>query len=149
MKQLFFLSVIAFLLAACAGNSSNTETNGTDTVATAPPATADNNKTSLDWAGTYKGTVPCADCEGIETTISIDTDSNYTLTLNYLGKKDAVMVEKKGTFTWNDAGSTIILSGISDGATHYLVGENKLIQLDLSGNRITGELAARYELAKQ
>ncbi len=149
MKQLFFFGVIAFLFTACAGNSSNTETTGTDTVATAPPVTGDNSRTSLDWAGTYKGTVPCADCEGIETTISIGTDSSYTLTLNYLGKKEAAVVEKKGTFSWNDAGSTITLAGISDGANQYLVGENKLIQLDLSGNRITGELAARYELAKQ
>lgn len=149
MKQLFFLGVIAFFLPACAGNSSNTETTGTDTVATAPPVTADNSKTSLDWAGTYKGTVPCADCEGIETTISIGTDSSYTLTLSYLGKKEAAVVEKKGTFSWNDAGSIILLSGISDGPSQYLVGENKLIQLDLAGNRITGELAARYELVKQ
>lgn len=149
MKQLFFLGVITFLFTACAGNSSNTETTVADTVATTPTVTADNSKTSLDWAGTYKGTVPCADCEGIETTISIGTDSNYTLTLSYLGKKEAAVVEKKGTFSWNDAGSIILLSGLSDGPSQYLVGENKLIQLDLAGNRITGELAARYELAKQ
>ncbi len=149
MKQLIFIVAMAVLLIGCSGNSSESESTVTDSLTTAPPATADNSKTSLDWAGIYKGTIPCADCEGIETTISIGTDSSYTLTLNYLGKKNAAVFERKGNFSWNDAGTTIILSGISDGPSQYLVGENKLIQLDLSGNRITGNLADNYVLLKQ
>ncbi|MDE5451088.1 copper resistance protein NlpE N-terminal domain-containing protein, partial [Elizabethkingia meningoseptica] len=30
-----------------------------------------NAQNSLDWAGTYEGTVPCADCPGIKTTITL------------------------------------------------------------------------------
>jgi len=39
-----------------------------------------------------------------------------------------------------------MLSGIKDGPTRYLVGENRIFQLDKEGNRITGELANRYVL---
>ena len=75
---------------------------------------------------------------GRQTTISIGKDSNYTLTLNYLGKTGAGPIEKKGPFSWNTAGNSITLGGITDGANQYLVGENSLIQLDLNGERISG-----------
>jgi len=32
---------------------------------------------SLDWAGVYRGVLPCADCPGIETTLRLATDSTY------------------------------------------------------------------------
>ena len=154
MKQLLF-SVMTFALftAACNNNeSTNSSTADTTTTTRAADTTApvaDNSMNSLDWQGTYKGVVPCADCEGIETIITLGSDLSYTLTLNYKGKKDAKPFEKKGSFTWNTAGTTITLGGITDGATQYIVGENKLIQLDLQGNRITGENAGKYELVKQ
>lgn len=150
MKHFLLVTFSAIFLAACSSNTDKTEDATTDTTA-APVSTitGDNSMNSLDWAGVYKGTVPCADCEGIETTITIANDSSYVLSLNYLGKKGAAPIEKKGTFSWNAAGNTITLNGITDGANQYLVGENRLIQLDLNGERINGDLAKKYELGKQ
>ena len=34
----------------------------------------DSSATSLDWEGVYRGVVPCADCEGIVTTITLRRD---------------------------------------------------------------------------
>lgn len=34
-------------------------------------------ETSLDWAGVYEGTLPCADCEGIHTLIELHEDKSY------------------------------------------------------------------------
>lgn len=151
MKHLIFFVFTLILLSACSNDSAKTDQTATDTAITAPVAEtkADNSKNALDWAGVYKGTVPCADCEGIETVITIANDSSYVLSLNYLGKKGAAPIEKKGTFSWNAAGNTITLNGITDGANQYLVGENRLIQLDLNGERISGDLAKKYELSKQ
>ncbi|WP_415721279.1 copper resistance protein NlpE [Photobacterium ganghwense] len=107
-----------------------------------------NARNSLDWAGTYTGILPCADCEGIKTELVIKDDGTFTLTEMYLGK-DGGAFEHEGTFNWNTAGNTIALPGISDSAVQYFVGENQLFRLDLEGNRITGDLESHYILKKQ
>jgi NlpE N-terminal domain len=45
-------------------------------------------------------------------------------------------------------GSIITLTGIKNKPNEYFVGENKLIQLDIDGNKITGSLADKYILKK-
>jgi uncharacterized lipoprotein NlpE involved in copper resistance len=110
--------------------------------------TADNSMNSLDWDGMYKGVTPCADCEGIETSLTLSKDNSYVLTTKYLGKSTKTK-EMKGTFTWNTEGNTITLNAITDGPNQFFVGENQLTQLDLSGKKITGALAEKYILRKQ
>jgi heat shock protein HslJ/uncharacterized lipoprotein NlpE involved in copper resistance len=110
-------------------------------------AKPDSSATSLDWGGVYRGVVPCADCEGIETTITLATDGSYRLEARYLGKSDGAF-EQQGFFTWNPEGNVIALEGLTNRPILYLVGENHLVQLDLEGRRITGPLADRYRLAK-
>ncbi|MEE4176618.1 MAG: copper resistance protein NlpE N-terminal domain-containing protein [Bacteroides sp.] len=109
----------------------------------------DTSRNALDWQGTYFGILPCADCEGIETVIRLAYDNTYVMQTKYLGKDEQV-IETRGSFTWNEAGSKITLDQ-AEGASvsgHYQVGENQLFHLDLEGNRITGELAANYVLPK-
>ena len=109
--------------------------------------TGDNSMVSIDWNGTYTGTIPCADCAGIETWLTLNKDKSYLLKTKYLGKSDTFN-EQSGNFTWNAAGSTITLTGIKNAPSQYLVGEGRLFQLDMAGNRITGNLAEKYELKK-
>lgn len=101
---------------------------------------------SLDWPGIYFGSLPCADCVGIKTTLALNKNNSYLLITQYLGKSEREFVEK-GKFTWGDKENTIILTP-RNGATaqQYFVGENMLIQLDSNGNRIAGKLANRYIL---
>lgn len=134
------VAAIALLLTAC---NASPRAPGSDSL----PARADNSRTSLDWPGTYTGVVPCADCEGIETTLTLRADHTYSLTTKYLGKEDAGRTVT-GSFAWYDSGNAIALRGILDGPSHYHVGENVLLQLDLAGNRVTGDLASRYRLQK-
>jgi uncharacterized lipoprotein NlpE involved in copper resistance len=108
--------------------------------------TGDNSMVSLDWDGLYMGTLPCADCEGIETWLTLSKDKSYLLKTKYIGKGDAS--EQFGKFSWNTAGSTITLAGIKNAPNQYLVGEGRLFQLDMDGKRITGNLAEKYELKK-
>ena len=109
--------------------------------------TTHTSKTSLDWDGVYRGILPCADCEGIETTITLSKDAHYTLATKYLGKSDSVY-EISGKFSWGEQGNMIRLSGGSSNPPTYFVGENTLTQLDQDGKRITGELAGKYILRK-
>jgi hypothetical protein len=102
---------------------------------------------SLDYLGIYSGVLPCAACEGIETTIELGSGNSYVKKIIYLGKEDHQVVETSGTFTWNEDGNTITL--IEEIAPNqYFVGENVLFHLDIDGNRISGELAANYVLKK-
>ncbi len=109
----------------------------------------DNRRNALDWKGVYTGTLPCADCQGIQTALRLVDDSSYTIQIKYLDKSDQVY-ESRGTFSWNSQGNKITLKHVEPfkSPLMYQVGENRLFQLDLNGNRISGELADNYILAK-
>lgn len=105
-----------------------------------------NSRNSLEWNGVYTGTIPCANCEGIEVSITLNTDETYQVSYKYLGKPGEPEVSA-GKFTWDDAGYMITLDS-KDLPPYYKVGENQLFQLDMEGNPITGEHADMYVLRK-
>jgi len=102
---------------------------------------------SLDWQGRYSGVLPCADCPGIVTLLTLDLDQSYRLSKYYLGKDDKLF-ERRGVFIWEEKGSVIHLQNSPDGPDRYQVGENILFQLDKQGKRISGDLAEDYILHK-
>lgn len=107
----------------------------------------DNSEVSVDWAGTYVGVLPCADCPGIRTVVSLTQEGKYTLMTRYLERGDEVYIDE-GTFAWDPTGSRITLSGKDNDNRQFLVGENRLFHLDGDGNRITGEIAEHFILDK-
>ena len=135
---LFSLLFILFFGSCKENNSKKTTTTTT---------LGDNSQNALDWAGTYKGILPCADCEGIETKIILNENATYQKTEKYLGENENIFQEE-GNFEWNAEGSAITLVYQED-KRQYLVGENILIHLDNDGNTISGELAKMYELKKE
>ena len=110
-------------------------------------AIPDSSATSLDWEGVYRGVVPCADCEGIATTITLRKDGSYNLATEYQGRSVATF-NRQGKFTWDPSGGVIAIDGPRDRPNRYLVGEGYLLQLDMEGKRISGPLADHYRLAK-
>lgn len=106
-----------------------------------------NAKNTLDVDGKYVGVLPCADCEGIETSIILSPENAFVLETNYLGFEDNKHRKISGKYTWNELGNTIILEGI-DVPNQYFVGENQLFHLDMEGKKITGDLAEKYILKK-
>lgn len=160
MKNQTFLSgiVAVIVLASCSKQKPQEVTAiSTDTIATvqipadttaspATAATADNSQNSLDWNGTYEATVPCADCPGIKTTLTLNKDKTFSITEEYIDRKSKN--EDKGTFVWDATGSIITLNGKS-AKYKYKVGENKLIQLDLEGKAIDGPNKDLYVFKKK
>lgn len=112
------------------------------------PTNSDNSQNSLDWKGMYKGVTPCADCEGIETEIVLNADLTFTLKSKYLGKGDGKIFQEAGSFVWDKTGGIISLEGLKGRPSQYKVGENRLIQLDMKGKVISGDLAEKYVLTK-
>lgn len=103
---------------------------------------------SLNWEGKYAGTVPCADCEGIETTLTLEKPDSYKLILKYLGKSDSIYTSE-GSFIWHKDGMRISLDDEKYSGTDYLVAENQVFLLDKVGAKITGDLEEYYVLLKQ
>lgn len=109
---------------------------------------AHNSRNSLDWAGRYHGVTPCADCEGIETNLVLHGDQTYELSIKYIGKSNE-LYQTYGSFRWDESGNQIILDVEENSRpAGYIIQENRIVQLDMDGNRITGEIADAYILKK-
>lgn len=137
MKKYILLFAIILSFVGCKKQATDKKA---DTVVISPKSTG-------DFIGTYKGILPCVDCQGLITEISINENTTFSIKTIYQGKGEKVFV-KKGHFTWNKKGDIIILTDVN-GPNKYLVGKNKLTQLDLYGKRNTGSLADEYILSKQ
>ncbi|NNP68821.1 copper resistance protein NlpE [Acinetobacter sp. Ac_5812] len=150
-KSIIAISLASIFLVAC----NKAETPKTDEQA--PPATSSTEvvdsahtaENSLDWNGTYKGVLPCADCEGIKTELELNLDKTYELKETYLGKGDGKAFESKGSFTFDSKNTSIIELDKAGDGRKYFVAEGYLKALDTEGKEITGELADKYELKKE
>ncbi|MEE2001886.1 copper resistance protein NlpE N-terminal domain-containing protein [Alkalimonas sp. MEB108] len=137
--------VASMLLLGCAEPDVSLSADNGATAAVADAA--HNSRNALDWDGRYEGVLPCADCEGIKTKLTLQQDGRYQLESQYLGKSNQVFREQ-GTFEWDSSGQIIQLQRPQPGGDQFFVGENRLWQLDMAGQRITGELAEQYQLHK-
>lgn len=120
MKPLsILLAALAVALSACA-------TSG-DATAGAPDA-AHSSRNALDWAGTYEGMLPCADCPGIKTRLTLRQDGSYEISRVYIDRNPKPFVEQ-GRFAWLPGGNAVKLEG-QGGSQRFAVGEGRLALLD-------------------
>jgi uncharacterized lipoprotein NlpE involved in copper resistance len=76
-------------------------------------------------------------------------DNTYVKKTRYLGKGDDQKMEETGTYKWNKSENEIILNGITDEPNKYFVEEGAIVQADMDGERITGELSMYCILRKR
>lgn len=120
MKPLsILLAALAIAVSACASNSVAT---------TGAPDAAHSSRTALDWAGTYEGVMPCADCPGIKTRLTLRQDGSYEVASEYIDRKAALRVER-GRFVWLPGGNAVRLEGEARGQ-QFAVGEGRLAWLE-------------------
>jgi uncharacterized lipoprotein NlpE involved in copper resistance len=106
---------------------------------------AHNSRNSINWDGVYTGIIPAADGPGIKVQLVLRSDETYELRYEYIDKPG--VFTSKGDFRWDESGSVITLDD-REMPPYYKVGENILIQLDMQGKIITGNLADNYVLRK-
>ena len=152
-KSIIAISLASLVLAACSKTENKKVEEQTpattETVSEATVAdTAHTAENALDWNGTYKGILPCADCEGIKTELELNSDKTYEIKETYLGKGDGKPFESKGSFQFDSKNSSIIELDKAGDSRKYFVAEGYLKALDLEGNEITGALADKYQLKK-
>lgn len=105
----------------------------------------------VDSVITYSGVIPCADCEGIESIVSLKKDFTFTGRLLYMGRKSTGpgSNELSQSGNWMRHGNTIHLVEKPGNSTYYLQTDSSLVQVDDKGERIGGALADKFVLKKQ
>lgn len=104
-----------------------------------------NAQNSLSYAGTYEGTIPCADCPGIDIVITLDYKGNYTKKMTYQDRKPENVFSTSGEFSWDSTGTVITLTGKDDGEKFKVV-EGAILMLDTEGKEISGSNAGMYRI---
>ena len=97
------------------------------------------------WAGTYAGTLPCADCEGIQIRLTLQPDLHYTLSQTYLRAGGNRSASVNGQFYWTDEGQTVQLDNYAD-ARQFQIGPGFAQAFRLDGSPSGND--ARYRLQK-
>lgn len=149
-----FLTLLTSL-SACQSSSSNKEIpTSTDTAAAVDAVQVDPDTTGgalapAAWAGTYAGTLPCADCEGIQTELTLAGDGSYTLRRRYLGKAGQQPIEDTGTWQATSGNAGVLLDADNpDRRTEYrFTNGNTLKLLGRDGKELESNL--NYSLTKQ
>lgn len=100
----------------------------------------------INYDGTYVGMLPCADCKGIHTELTLQGD-NYTMKRQYQDVTNSEVITNTGKIMWD--GSDKIVLDVFDIPNAYQVRENELVALDEDGNLVTDETAEQYILQKR
>jgi len=149
----FFIAAILFLNMSCNHVEKHMDQMA-DSLATKDSTNADSAVIATTPAITsahYAGTVPCADCTGIETEITLTSDHTYSIHSIYTGRKStgpgSNEISEKGRWMLHGA-DTIHLADRKNAPSMYLLTDSSLVQLDMKGKKITGKLADKYILKK-
>jgi uncharacterized lipoprotein NlpE involved in copper resistance len=102
---------------------------------------------SQEFHGIFYGYLPCNDCSGIKTTLSLKQNYNYLLVTQPARESSREFYER-GKYSWNDETHTVVLTPTKGGTKtrrYHIENEGTLIQLNDDGTKITKE-ADRYIL---
>ncbi len=144
MKNLIFICFSIFVLISCQEDAKKTQ--DTKTVTTDSPAIDTEQAMVNELAAFYTGTLPCPDCEGIETILTLNADETRTFTLEeqYKGKEGKT-VESSGT--WTVANDVVTLNQ-QTGVSKYQITSEGLVSLNADGSQRDPASAQKYLLKK-
>ena len=119
--------LMVFFFISCStenGNATEKENHNTE------------NNFSIIEPGTYKGVLPCADCEGIATTILLGTDSIAVMSQVYLGREETPFMQF-GAVEFTEDEAQII---VSDQLFRLKGDDRGILVLDQEGELIDSDL---------
>ncbi len=97
-------------------------------------------------AGTYAGTLPAADCPGIEVELTLLPSGEYAWTSEYL-ERDFRLTET-GRYRVENGTVTVTPKGSDEAPTRFRIEKEALRMLDTEGRVIEGGLSENYVLKK-
>jgi uncharacterized lipoprotein NlpE involved in copper resistance len=118
----------------------------TDTVPNDSVAGTDEREQPV-WMGNYSGSLPCGDCKGILTKITLNDDMTYLLSSQYIGKETKPNIYK-GTYALDEK-NIVTLDAEGDHLKFLVMADDSMLKkLDKFGNEEQGGPEARYFLHK-
>lgn len=139
LKSLFLFAGVA-VLASC-GNSGK---GSGDADMKAGRMSGSETDSSQDWSGVYKGTMPAADCPGIEVRITLNGDNTFESSNRYIEREEFF---EEGNYSVD---GDILTTVTSDGCdtVYYRVENDCIVMLDRDKKDIDSPLAHMYRLQK-
>ncbi len=138
MRNITFYLILCLIICSC-NNANNSQITDQDSNS--------QNPTESFWNcwGIYQGTIPAADCPGIDVTLEINKDNTFQSKFVYQERN--ITFEDQGLYTINDS----ILTTIGENAdtVYYKITDNSLKMLDQYKNEIPDEIGKLYILKKQ
>jgi uncharacterized lipoprotein NlpE involved in copper resistance len=133
MKPIALLLPSLVVFAACSTPAPETHTES----AVAEPTPAVESAAQPAFIGHFADTLPCADCPGILTDLTVRADSSFTLKEHYLESGTAPMEQ---TGKWRMTNDMLVIGGTDGQAWNFRPTDGGLQLVDASGNAHTSEL---------
>lgn len=86
----------------------------------------------------WRGVLPCADCEGIETSLFLEKDGSWVMNQRYQGGKGPAVFGSYGN--WARTADKLILTDTQGDKTYFRAKGDALEMLDREGNPIHSQL---------
>ena len=144
MQRLNFLFIVILgFFTACNGGGGQQAATDSSTLSPADSPGADILSPASKVVGSYQGTLPCADCPGIDYQISLYDDNHYKQLMVYRNRNEGKAFTDTGTWKMeNDS----VIQLVRQQRQRFLFENGKLYSLDQEGKRISGALADNYIL---
>jgi copper homeostasis protein (lipoprotein) len=91
----------------------------------------------------WRGVLPCADCEGIETSLFLEKDGTWVMNQRYQGAKELSSFARYGT--WARTAEKLVLTDTTGDKTWFRPKGDSMEMLDIEGNPIASQF--NYTLA--
>lgn len=137
MKKILLL-IGLFSLPACNSQTANNGADSSNTTSQHPVGQPPK------LTGTFQGTLPCADCPGINYQVTLFDDHTYSELTAYQGRGMNLATVEKGT--WKQLSDSTVLIQRKKDSSSFLLSDGHLLLLDPKGRRIEGVLASNYVL---
>ena len=139
-KELLWLFVLLTVMIGC---KKKTETVPVDNVI--KPVTAAELRDTANFYGSYEGVIPAASGPGIKIILTLNSDSTYKMTTDYIDAREAKYT-KIGKYEINN--NIITIEG-EEGANYYFkIKNNGLMVLNSQKEEISGPLEEVYTLKR-
>jgi uncharacterized lipoprotein NlpE involved in copper resistance len=90
---------------------------------------------SQEFRGIFYGYLPCSDCDGVKTTLSLKQKNNYLL-VTQPAKASSREYYERGKYSWDDENRTVVLTPTKGGTKtrrYHIENEGTLVQLNDDG----------------
>lgn len=93
----------------------------------------------------YRGVIPCADCEGIETALFLDESGSWVMNQHYLGRKATLATYGE----WARTGNKLVLTQSNGDKLYFQPKDDSLVMLDTEGQPIQSSLNYTLKAVEQ